>query len=49
MERDHRTEREVAFAVREKNPVGERPTCTHYGKFGHDDAGYYELIGYSQN
>ena len=47
--RDYSTEIAVAFAVREKNPVGERPTCAHCGKFGHDEAGCYELIGYPQN
>jgi len=49
LERDHRTDRAIAFAVKEKNPVGERPTCTHCGKYGHDEAGCYELIGYPQN
>ena len=36
MARDYSTERAVAFVVREKNPVDERPTCAHCGKFGHD-------------
>ena len=48
MERDHRTERQVAFAVKEKT-TSERPVCAHCGKLGHDEAHWYELVGYPPN
>ena len=49
MERDHRTENVVAFAVREQSNNQERPTCKHCGKYGHDETMSYELVGYPSN
>ena len=47
LERDKRSENMVALAAREH--TNERPTCKHCGRYGHDEASCYEIIGYPLN
>jgi len=47
MGRDNRSENMVVFAAREHS--NERPTCRHYGRYGHDETNCYEIIGYPPN
>ena len=50
MNRDAKQENTAAFVVshhaRATPSSGERPTCKHCGKYGHDETGCFELIGY---
>jgi len=50
MNRDVKQENVAVFAVshhvRATPSPGERSTCKHCGKYGHDEAGCFELIGY---
>jgi len=46
--RDDQLETVAAFAVNNSRPgfsTSERSTYKHCGKFGHDEAGCFELIG----
>ena len=49
MERDHCAENTVAFATRKQSIMVEKPTCKHFGKYGHEEANCYELVGYPPN
>ena len=51
--RDNRTEQVDAFAAqhggKSQGATGERPTCRHCGKYGHDEAACFEIISYPAN
>ena len=47
MERDQRTKNAVVFTTRTQQV--EKPTCRHCGKYGHEEANCYEIIGYPPN
>ena len=48
MDRDDKSESAVAFAVSGRNTVTARGriTCKHCDKFGHEESGCFEIIGY---
>jgi len=44
--RDSQNESGMAFGMREQNHVHEKGVCKIYGRYGHDESVYYEVIGY---
>ena len=44
--REHDPESSMAFAVRDKSVGGEKNTCRHCGRYGHEETSCYEIIGY---
>jgi len=46
MSREQWGESVMAFAARERSGADVKPTCRHCGKYGHAEAGCYEIIGF---
>jgi len=46
MGRDHQSENVLAFIAIVQATIQDKPTCRHYGHFGHEEANYYEIIRY---
>ena len=46
MDRDDQVEGAAAFAISRKITNSDKPTCKHCGKFDHNEANCFEVIGY---
>lgn len=46
MDRDQSAENQVAFATMEHLGMTEKPNCKQCGKYGHEEANCYEIVGY---
>ena len=46
LRRDNRPENSMAFVMRDKLGGGERNTCKHCGRYGHEQATCYEIRGH---
>ena len=46
MDMDDRAEGASMFAMSERNTNSDKETCKHCGQFDHDEANYFEVIGY---